>query len=81
METVVNVIIYVFAALFIALALGLFFAYYRMRHPGTLLMGITYLASAGAALGYMQWWPLVMGLLLTWVIRLMGLEPRTDRDS
>ena len=80
METVVNVIIYVFAALFIALAFGLFFAYYQMRHPGTLLMGITYLASAGAALGYMQWWPLVVGLVLTWVIRLMGLEPRTDRD-
>ena len=80
METVLQIIIYVFAALFIALALGLFFAYYRMRHPGTLLMGITYLAAAGAALGYMQWWPLVVGLVLTWVIRLMGLEPRTDRD-
>jgi hypothetical protein len=80
METFVNVVIYVFAALFIALALGLFFAYYRTRQPGTLLMGVTYLASAGAAFGYMHWWPLVAGLVLTWVIRLMGLEPRTDRD-
>ena len=81
METVLNIIIYVFAALFIALALGLLFAYYRTRHPGTLLMGITYLASAGAALGYMQWWPLVMGLVLTWVVRLMGLEPRIDGEQ
>jgi hypothetical protein len=81
METFVNVVIYVFAALFIALALGLLFAYYRMRHPGTLVMGVTYLASAGAALGYMHWWPLVAGLVLTWVIRLMGLEPHSDRDS
>jgi hypothetical protein len=80
METFVNVIIYILAALFIALALGLLFAYYRTRHPGTLLMGITYLASAGAAIGYRQWWPLVVGLILTWVIRLMGLEPRVDRD-
>jgi hypothetical protein len=80
METFVHVIIYVFAALFIALACGLFFAYYRMRHPGTLLMGVTYLASAGAALGYIHWWPLVLGLVLTWVIRLMGLEPRSDRE-
>jgi hypothetical protein len=80
METAVNIVIYVFAAIFIALALGLLFAYYRTRHPGTLLMGVTYLASAGAALGYMQWWPLVVGLVLAWVVRLMGLEPRTDRE-
>ena len=26
-------------------------------------MGVTYLASAGAAIGYMQWWPLVAGLV------------------
>lgn len=80
METFVNVIIYLFAAIFIALGLGLLFAYYRTRHPGTLLMGVTYLASAGAAIGYKQWWPLVVGLVLTWVIRLMGLEPKVDRD-
>jgi hypothetical protein len=80
METAVNIVIYVFAAIFIALALGLLFAYYRTRHPGTLLMGVTYLASAGAALGYMQWWPLVVGFVFTWVVRLMGLEPRTDRE-
>ena len=80
METFLNVIIYLVAAIFVALALGLLFAYYRMRHPGTLLMGVTYLASAGAAIGYMQWWPLVVGLVLTWVIRLMGLEPRVDGD-
>ena len=80
METFVNVIIYLGAAIFVALALGLLFAYYRMRHPGTLLMGVTYLASAGAAIGYKQWWPLVVGLVLTWVIRLMGLEPKVDRD-
>ena len=80
METAVHIIIYVFAALFIVLALGLLLAYYRTRHPGTLLMGVTYLASAGAAIGYMQWWPLAAGLILTWVVRLMGLEPRVDRD-
>jgi hypothetical protein len=80
METFLSVIIYLVAAIFVALALGLLFAYYRMRHPGTLLMGVTYLASAGAAIGYMRWWPLVVGLVLTWVIRLMGLEPRVDRD-
>jgi hypothetical protein len=80
METFVHVVIYVFAALFIALALGLFLAYYQTRHPGTLLMGVTYFASAGAAIGYARWWPLVVGLILTWVIRLMGLEPKVDRD-
>jgi hypothetical protein len=80
METFLHIIIYVFAALFIALAAGLLFAFYRARHPGTLLMGITYLATAGAALGYMHWWPLVAGLVLAWGIRLMGLEPQIDRE-
>jgi hypothetical protein len=81
METFLNVIIYLVSAIFVALALGLLFAYYRTRHPGTLLMGVTYFASAGAAIGYMRWWPLVVGLVLTWVIRLMGLEPKVDRDQ
>lgn len=80
MDTFANVVIYVFAALFAALAVGLIFAYYRTRHPGTLLMGVIYLSSAAAAVGYMRFWPLIVGLILTWVIRLMGLEPRTDRE-
>jgi len=80
MQTVLNVIVYVFSGMFIVLAIGLLFAYYRMRHPGTVLMAVVYVAAAGAALGYMHWWPLLAGLALTWVIRLMGLEPRVDRE-
>jgi hypothetical protein len=80
MQTVLNVIVYVFSGLFIVLAIGLLFAYYRTRHPGTLLMAVVYVAAAGAALGYRHWWPLLAGLALTWAIRLMGLEPRVDRE-
>jgi hypothetical protein len=80
METVIHVVIYIFAALFAVLAAGLLFAYYRTRHPGTLVMAVIYLGAAGAAVGYMHWWPLVAGLILTWAVRLMGLEPHVERD-
>jgi|SoiMethySBSTD1v2_1073268.scaffolds.fasta_scaffold179373_3 hypothetical protein len=79
MDTVIHVIIYLFSALFALLALGLLLGYYRNRHPGMLLMAVIYLASAGAAVGYMHWWPLIAGLVLTWVVRLMGLEPHFER--
>jgi hypothetical protein len=80
MQTVLHIVIYVFSALYIALALGLCFAYYRMRHSGMLLMGLIYGAAAGAALTYMHWWPLVAGLVLNWVMRLMGVEPGTNEE-
>jgi hypothetical protein len=75
----VHTAVYIFAGLFIILALGLLFAYYRGRHPGTLLMGVTYAASAAAALVYTSWWPLILGFALVWVFKLMGLEPNTTR--
>ena len=81
METVIHVVIYVFAVLFALLAVGLLLGFYRSRHPGMLVMAVIYIAAAGAAVGYLHWWPLVAGLILTWAVRLMGLEPHVERDS
>jgi hypothetical protein len=47
----VHIVVYIFAGLFIALALGLCFAYYRSRHPGLLLMAGAYGLSSARALG------------------------------
>lgn len=70
-----HIVVYIVAALFIALAVGLLFSYYRQRHPGTLLMGLVYGTSAGVALALMKWWPLLAGFILAWAIKIMGLEP------
>jgi hypothetical protein len=76
----VHVVVYIFAGLFILLALGLLFAYYRGRHPGTLLMAAAYGAAAAGALAYMSWWPLVLGFAIVWLFKLMGLEPGSGRS-
>ena len=68
-------IIYVFAFLFIAMGLAVFYAYSRNKHNGLLLMGATYTASAILALVIMEWWPLVAGFALVWIMRAMGMEP------
>jgi len=68
-------VIYIVSGLFIVLALGLAFAYYRTKHYGLIVMAFAYGASAGLALSIMHWWPLVAGLVLAWLLRLLGLDP------
>ncbi|MBM3358767.1 MAG: hypothetical protein FJY54_13720 [Betaproteobacteria bacterium] len=70
-----KIIIYVVAGLFFLISMALFFAHGRTRHPGLLLMGITYGGSAVLAILLMHWWPLVVGFVLVWVLRMLGLEP------
>jgi hypothetical protein len=76
----VHIVVYIFAGLFFALALGLCFAYYRSRHPGLLLMAGAYGLSSALALGHMHWWPLVAGFVVVWVFRFMGFDPEVPRE-
>ena len=75
-----NIIIYIFSASFILMALALLFAYHRTKHYGLFLMGLTYAASAGLALVLMHWWPLVAGFILVWLLRLIGLDPDSKKQ-
>jgi uncharacterized protein HemY len=70
-----NLVIYIFAGLFIVLTLALLFAYYRTRQPGLVLIATTYGSAAALSLMFMEWWPLVAGFALAWVLRLMGMDP------
>jgi hypothetical protein len=70
-----NVVIYVFSGLYIALTVALLFAYWRIRQPGLVLISTTYGSSAALALLLMEWWPLLAGFALAWVLRLMGMDP------
>lgn len=69
------IVIYIFSGLFILLAVALFFAWYRTRHPGLALMAGAYGCAAILSLLYMTWWPLLAGFLVAWMLRLMGLDP------
>ena len=75
-----EIIIYIFAASFIFMAVALMFTYQRTRHYGVFLLGITYAASAGLAIVITHWWPLVAGFVLVWALRLLGLDPYTHRE-
>jgi 4-hydroxybenzoate polyprenyltransferase len=76
-----EIIIYIFAASFIFMALALMLTYRRTRHYGVFLLGLTYGAAAGLAIVLTHWWPLAAGFALVWLLRLLGLDPDTRRDG
>ena len=76
-----EVIIYIFAASFLLMAVALIFTYQRTRHYGVILLGMTYAASALLAISLKHWWPLVAGFALVWVLRLLGLDPGTRQKE
>lgn len=76
-----NIIIYIFSTFFVLMALAVMFAFYRTRHYGLFLIGLTYGASAGMALVLMHWWPLTAGFALVWVMKTVGLEPEVGGQA
>lgn len=71
-------LVYIFSTIFIFLALVMLFTYHRTRHPGMFLLAFTYGASAVLALMLLQTWPLLVGFIFAWILRIMGMEPETD---
>ncbi len=76
-----EIVIYIFVALFLVLAVVLVFAYKRTGHHGLLLMGFSYGATAALAIVLGHWWPLAAGFVLVWLLRLLGLEPEMRDDG
>jgi ABC-type multidrug transport system permease subunit len=73
--SIMTTVIYLFAAVFFLLAAALVFTWWRNRHYGALMLAATYTLAAVLALLLHTWWPLVIGLLSAWSLRLMGLDP------
>ncbi len=76
-----NIIITIFSTFFVLMTLAVMFAFYRTRHYGLFLIGLTYGAAAGLALVLMHWWPLVAGFALAWAMKLLGLEQEVGEES
>jgi hypothetical protein len=70
-----DIFIYVFAGLFLLLALGLIFGYFRTRHPGLVLIASCYGTGSVLSVMLMHWWPLAAGFALAWMMRAMGMDP------
>jgi 4-hydroxybenzoate polyprenyltransferase len=76
-----EIIIYVFSASFIFMALALMTTYKRTKHYGVFLLALAYGAAAVLAVVLTHWWPLVAGFVLVWLLRLFGLDPDTQHDG
>jgi asparagine N-glycosylation enzyme membrane subunit Stt3 len=76
-----QILIYLFAASFVFMAVALMITYKRTRHYGVFLLGLTYAASAVLAVVLMHWWPLVAGFALVWVLRFLGLDPDVKKND
>ena len=67
-------VISIFGGLFIALCMAMLYVFYRERHFGIFLMGVTYGTSGLLAIALPHWWPIVVGFVMVWMLKLMGLE-------
>lgn len=67
-------VIYIFGVVFVALGAAMFYVFYRERHFGMFLMGMTYSMSGLLAIALPHWWPLVAGFVLVWALKMLGLE-------
>ncbi|MEO7729180.1 MAG: hypothetical protein ABIS45_18165 [Burkholderiales bacterium] len=76
-----QILIYLFAASFVFMAVALMLTYKRTRHYGVFLLGLTYAISAALAVFLTHWWPLVAGFVLVWVLRFLGLDPDVKKDG
>ncbi len=76
-----SIVIYIFAGLFLLLAAALLFTWWQGRHPGALLLAATYAVGAGLSLLLHEWWPLLVGFMSAWSLRMMGVEPGADQDA
>lgn len=70
-----TVIIYILAGISILLAIGGFSAYSQTRHIGLLISSIVSIAFALLAIVLIHWWPLLVGFVINWGLRLVGLDP------
>jgi len=69
---------YVIAGVFIALAFAMLYVYARSSHAGMFIMGLVYGCSGLFAILIGEWWPLVTGFVLVWVLKLLGMEPGAE---
>lgn len=74
-------VIYVLAVLFIGLGAAMFYVFYRERHFGMFLMGMTYSMSGLLAIALPHWWPLVAGFVMAWMLKMLGLEMEPEEAA
>ncbi len=69
------ILLYFFASVFIVAGFLMLFAYRRTRRKELLLFSFIYSAS-GLAAGYsLDWWLLIAGFVVVWLLKFAGYDP------
>jgi len=71
-------VVSILGGFFVFLSLAMLYVFYREQHFGTFLMAITYGLSGLLAISLPHWWPLIVGFVMVWLLRLMGMEQKVD---
>ena len=75
MQTILVILLYFFASLFIVMGFMMLFAYHRTRRYELVMLSFVY-SGSGLAAGYsMQWWPLIVGFVVAWLLKFAGYDP------
>jgi uncharacterized membrane protein (UPF0136 family) len=74
-----SIVIYILAALSILLAIGGLSTYSQSKSIGLLLSSIISIGFSILAIVLVHWWPLVVGFIANFGLKLAGLEPGSGR--
>ena len=74
-----KIVFYIINGIFVVMGLGALSSYAASKHIGLLLAGIVFLAAATASACLDSWWPLLIGFVVLWILRLVGFDPGAGR--
>jgi Na+/melibiose symporter-like transporter len=71
----VIIILYFVASTFIVIGFMMLFAFHRTRRWEMVLLSFVYSGSGLAAAYSLQWWPLIAGFVVAWLLKFAGYDP------
>ena len=76
-----SILIYCLASLSIVLAIGGLVSFGQTRHVGLLLSSLISIFFSGLAIHNVEWWPLIVGLITNWGVRIIVGDPGNRTDA
>jgi hypothetical protein len=71
----VAIVLYFFSSVFIVIGFMMLFAFRRTRRWELVLLSFVYSGSGFAAGSSRQWWPLIAGFVVAWLLKFAGFDP------
>ncbi|MGB5035371.1 MAG: hypothetical protein WBQ66_02130 [Blastocatellia bacterium] len=70
-----TLLLYLVAGICMTLGFGGLVAFATSRHIGVLLGALVFIGSGVAAIVLVAWWPFLVGFVVVWALRFLGLDP------